>query len=113
MITKRVAAVLAISCLVAGGCASTPEPVVITNNTFIAPPKALTTKGSVEPPPNKEVYAKASWGLKETLLINMNTRQLRNLQACYRNLDSITDWALQNKAAYDAPGEDDAHRTNP
>lgn len=114
MITKRVAAVLAISASALVGC-GTSEPVVKYRTSYIAPPSSLMQKGNVEPPPDKETYAKASWGLKETLLMNMNSRQLRNLQACYRDKDAMTKWREKHDALYGTTDGDDenAGRANP
>lgn len=114
MISKRVAVVLAISASALVGC-GTSEPVVKYRTSYIAPPAALMQKGAVEPPPNVETYAKASWGLKETLLINMNSRQLRNLQACYRDKDAMAKWREEHDALYGATDGDqnNAGRANP
>lgn len=87
------------------GCATkqpSPRPPVFEHTDV---PAALMSVCPVEPPPDVDSYEEASWTEKEKLLIDMNTKQLLNLDICNARVRALQIWNLKQKILYQSsPG---------
>ena len=95
--------ILLLSLLVLAGCATPtpPDPIIKIKTVVIAPEDNLLLDCDVQVPPViKDYIALPDWQLKEGVLVDMNEKNLFNLNVCNIRFKKLREWKAQQLLLY-------------